>query len=123
TMVMKAIDHEPLHRYQSADELADDLQRFLDDRPIRARRSSLGERAWRWCRRNPAMASLTALAAGLLVMVATVSRVGYIQTSAALAREALALRAVVRQRDQAETNLYHSLVGEARALRIARLEG
>jgi serine/threonine protein kinase/WD40 repeat protein len=123
TIVLKAIDREPSHRYQTADELAEDLRRFLDDRPVRARRASLGERAWRWCRRNPALAGLTVVAAALVVLVATVSSVGYIQTTAALGREALALREVVRQRDQAEGHLYHSLVGEARALRMARFEG
>jgi hypothetical protein len=123
TIVLKAIDREPSHRSQTADELAEDLQRFLDDRPIRARRASLGERAWRWCRRNPALAGVTAVAAALLVVVATVSLVGYIQISAALGREALALREVVRQRDQAESHLDHSLVGEVRALRMARLDG
>src|SRR5262249_9103541 len=123
TIVLKAIDREPAHRYQTADELAEDLRRFLDDRPLRARRASPGERAWRWCRRNPALAGLTAVAAALLVVVATVSSVGYIQTSAALGREALALREVVRQRDQAERHLYDALVGEASALRMARLDG
>jgi serine/threonine protein kinase/WD40 repeat protein len=123
TIVLKASERDPARRYQSAGELAEDLRRFLEDRPIRARRASLCERAGRWCRRNPALAGLTAVAAALLVVVATVSLVGYIQTSAALAREALALREVIRQRDQAESHLYHSLVGEARALRMARLEG
>src|SRR5262245_7620714 len=116
TIVLKAIDREPSHRYQTAGELAEDLQRFLDDRPIRARRAALGERAWRWCRRNPSLAGLTAVAAALLVVVATVSSVGYIQTSAALGREALARR-------EAEGHLYHALVGEARALRMARPDG
>ena len=37
TIVLKAIERDPAHRYQTADDLADDLQRFLDDRPIRAR--------------------------------------------------------------------------------------
>jgi serine/threonine protein kinase/WD40 repeat protein len=116
TIVLKAIDREPAHRYQTAGELAEDLQRFLDDLPIRARRASPGERAWRWCRRNPAPAGLTAVAAALLVVVATVSSVGYLRTSAALGREALARR-------EAEGYLYHALVREARALRIARLDG
>jgi WD40 repeat protein len=109
TIVLKAIDREPSRRYQTAGELAEDLQRFLDDRPIRARRASLGERAGRWCRRNPALAGVTGLAAALLIAVAAVSSIGYIRTSAALARE--------------ETHLYHSLVGEARALRMARQDG
>jgi tetratricopeptide (TPR) repeat protein len=61
TIVLKAIAREPARRYQSAAALAEDLRRFLADRPVRARRSSGSEKAWRWCRRNPALASLTAL--------------------------------------------------------------
>lgn len=64
TIVHKAIERDPAHRYQMAQELADDLQRFLEDRPIQARRSTLLERAWRTCKRNP---TPSALAAGLLL--------------------------------------------------------
>jgi serine/threonine protein kinase/WD40 repeat protein/tetratricopeptide (TPR) repeat protein len=70
TIVLKAMAPEPAHRYQSAAELAEDLQRFVDDRPIRARRVSPAERFGRWCRRNPALASLTAALALLLTAVA-----------------------------------------------------
>ena len=49
-------------RYQSAGELAEDLRLFLDDRPPDARRSTSSERAWRWCRRNPLVAALSAVA-------------------------------------------------------------
>jgi WD40 repeat protein/serine/threonine protein kinase len=65
TVVLKAIARDPARRYQSAADLADDLQRYLEDRPIRARRASSAEQAWRWCRRNPALGGL--LAAVLLV--------------------------------------------------------
>ena len=64
TIVTKAIAREPAERYASAAALAEDLQRFLDDKPIRARRITAGEQAWRWARRNPLV---TCLAAGLLV--------------------------------------------------------
>ncbi len=70
TIVLKAMAAEPAHRYQSAAELAEDLQRFVEDRPIRARRVSLPERFGRWCRRNPALASLTA---ALLILLAVVA--------------------------------------------------
>jgi serine/threonine protein kinase/WD40 repeat protein/tetratricopeptide (TPR) repeat protein len=60
TIVHKAIDHEPGRRYRSAAELAADLQRFLNDEPIKAREISTRERAWRWCRRNPIDAILLA---------------------------------------------------------------
>ena len=70
TIVMKAIDKDPKRRYQSADELGEDLQRFVNDEPIKARRVGSVERFTRWCRRNPAVAGLTA-AVLLLMAVGT----------------------------------------------------
>jgi serine/threonine protein kinase/Tfp pilus assembly protein PilF len=60
TIVRKAMAKDPADRYQTPGALADDLRRFLDDRPIRARRLHLPEQAWRWCRRNPTIAALLA---------------------------------------------------------------
>src|SRR5262249_32934358 len=59
TIVHKAIDRDANQRYASAAALAEDLQRFLEDEPIRARRISQAERLRRWCRRNPVVAVLT----------------------------------------------------------------
>ena len=67
TIVHKALEKEPALRYASARQMADDLQRFLDDRPIMARRSSSAERLMRWCRRNPIIATLAA-AVGLSLL-------------------------------------------------------
>src|SRR5262249_5969608 len=49
TIVMKAIDKDAKRRYQSADELAEDLQRYVNDEPIKARRIGTVERFTRWC--------------------------------------------------------------------------
>ena len=68
TIVLKAAARDPGHRYQSAEEMAEDLRRFTDDKPIRARPVSELEKAWRWCRRNPAMA---VLALALLLTLVT----------------------------------------------------
>jgi len=73
TIVLKAIDREPARRYQTAAALAADLQRYLDDKPIQARRVSARERLWRFCRRNPALAASAALAVGALVAVTILS--------------------------------------------------
>ena len=73
TIVMKAIDKDPKRRYQSADELGADLQRFVNDEPIQARRVGPAERFNRWCRRNPTVAGLTAAVLLLMAAGTTVS--------------------------------------------------
>ncbi len=66
TIIRKTMAREPAERYVSADHLAEDLENFLAHRPIRARRNTLSERAWKWCRRKPALAGLwIVLALGL----------------------------------------------------------
>jgi serine/threonine protein kinase len=77
TIVLKAIAEEPGRRYANSAALAEDLERFLEDRPILARRATPIEHLWRWCRRNPAVASLSSIAASLLVVVAIVSTTAY----------------------------------------------
>jgi serine/threonine-protein kinase len=68
TIVHKAMARDPADRYQTAQALADDLRRFLDDRPIVARRISPPEQVWRWCRRNPTTAALVAALLALLLL-------------------------------------------------------
>jgi WD40 repeat protein/serine/threonine protein kinase len=97
TVVLKCLAKEPAERYKDADALAEDVRRFLSDRPILARRSSLAERAWRWCRRNPAVATLTILVVTMLAAVAAGSTVAAV--SIAADRQALA-----KARDEADRN-------------------
>ena len=70
TVILKAIAKEPARRYQTAGELAADLQRFLSDRPVQARRSTAIEQFGRWCRRNPWLAGANIAAAVLTTIVA-----------------------------------------------------
>ncbi|MBI2929645.1 MAG: protein kinase [Verrucomicrobia bacterium] len=109
TICLKCLEKEPSRRYPTAQDLADELGRFLSDEPILARPASQFEKVWRWCRRKPALAGSLAVAAMLLLIVAIGSPIA-------------ALR-IARERANAEQRLYDSLVSEARAKRQARQSG
>ncbi|HKI20314.1 MAG TPA: protein kinase, partial [Isosphaeraceae bacterium] len=70
TIVLKAIAKDPSSRYTTAQDLAADLRRFMDDQPILARRPGAPERALRWARRHK---ELVATAAAILVLALTIS--------------------------------------------------
>jgi WD40 repeat protein len=61
TICLKCLEKDPARRYERAGNLADDLRCFLAGAPIRARRIHAWERVWKWARRRPAIASLSAL--------------------------------------------------------------
>jgi WD40 repeat protein len=73
TIIAKASARDSAGRYATAGALAEDLKRFVEDRPIRARRVSAAERLARWCRRNPWIAGSSGVAATALVGVAVMS--------------------------------------------------
>ena len=114
TIVLKSIARDPSQRYQTAKDMADDLRRFLDDRPIRARRPLWPERLMRWARRDPATACLVA---ALVVVVLA----GFLGVFAEWRRaetkadsEITARRRAERAEGKAQTNLYFNLIAQAR---------
>jgi len=70
TVCLKALSKSQSRRYPSADEMSDDLRRFIHNQPIKARPVGFAEKLWRWCRTYP-------LAASLLVAVPLVSMGGF----------------------------------------------
>ncbi|WP_165075208.1 tetratricopeptide repeat protein [Paludisphaera rhizosphaerae] len=68
TAVAKAMAKNPADRYDTAARFAEDLRRFLDGRPIAARPVGAPARLWRWCRRKPILAGLSAALAASLIL-------------------------------------------------------
>jgi serine/threonine-protein kinase len=101
TICLKCLRKEPQDRYASAAELADDLRRFLERRPIHARPLGWLGRASRWARREPAAAALVAT---MLVMGGVAVGGGFwVQRQHAVARAATA-----RQEEAVEAALVHA---------------
>src|SRR5262245_7209802 len=89
------MEKDPVDRYGSAQEVADDLRRFLEDRPIRARRPTLRDQVRKWARRHP---GLVAAAVVMLLLLAAVSSVSALLIWQAQQRTAHALIQAEEQR-------------------------
>jgi WD40 repeat protein/tRNA A-37 threonylcarbamoyl transferase component Bud32 len=79
TLCLKCLEKEPARRYQTAQALAEDLERFLRGEPIRAHPVGHVGKLWRWCCRQPALAGLGAVAVFALLAVAVTSTVSAIR--------------------------------------------
>jgi hypothetical protein len=69
TICLKCLQKQPRGRYSTAAELADDLGRFLNDEPIRARPVGMPGRLWRWCKRRPGWATTIGVSAVALLLI------------------------------------------------------
>ena len=71
TIILRSMEKDPAARYANCSELRDDLQRFLDHRPVKARRVSRWERTRRWILRNRGVSALLATVMVLLLSIAS----------------------------------------------------
>lgn len=113
TICLKCLQKHPGSRYPSAAALAEDLRRYLDGRPILARRVGPVVRGWRWCRRNPGQAALAAAALLAVAVAFTGVTWGYLSAESSWRREIAARLEEARQRDQAELALYYNRIALA----------
>lgn len=117
TLVHKSLEKLPAHRYATASDLADDLQRWLNGEPIEARPVGQAERFRRWCKRNPALATAGGLAAAALLLATLMSVAFSLQwrrrARAEADRAAVAKKAeddAISSRDSLETTFARSFV-------------
>jgi WD40 repeat protein/serine/threonine protein kinase len=131
TIVHKAIEKDPAHRYATAEALAEDFRRFLEDGPIAARRTGPVERLLRWGRRNPGVAGLTAAVFLLLATIAALSAAAAVriekkadEAHAEMVRANQALTAEERARkevEEANAQLRAAREAQRRTLYAARM--
>jgi serine/threonine protein kinase/WD40 repeat protein len=81
TICLKCLEKESAKRYATARELAEELDRFLNNEPIHARHASRAEKLWRWCRRKPTVATLSGATAISILAVAIGSPIAAWQIS------------------------------------------
>jgi tetratricopeptide (TPR) repeat protein len=90
------MEKDPARRYADCQQLADDLRRWQEGEPIRARRLSVAERLLRWCKREPKLAATLAVAVLALLAVAVISMVS------------AGIQADLRERAEEQTRLAES---------------
>ncbi len=106
TICLKAMSKEPGQRYPTAQELADDLRRFLKGEPIKARPVGRMERAVRWAKRRPAVAGLLALLALVLAVSLPGLTILWLQASAAQKKAENKSDEARKGREAAQQHLY-----------------
>jgi predicted Ser/Thr protein kinase len=118
---LKCLEKDPRRRYTTAEELADDLQRFREGEPIRARPAPVWERAWKWVRKRPALAAAFAVGAILAFGLVAALVIHDVQTQAIneANRERLVRLMVANGvRYQNEGDWFDALLWFAEALRL-----
>ena len=117
TICLKCLEKDPRKRYASVQELADELGRVLSDEPIHARPVAPIEKLWRWCRRKPALAGLSASVSLLLLTVAIGSSVAAFRINRARQEAGHAASEARHSERVATSNLRESYLAQAQALR------
>ena len=123
TVIARATDKEPARRYPTAGELAADLRRFLEDRPVLARRAGFAEHVGRWCRRHPAVALLSASVLALLVVIAVGATLLSLSLGAALTQAEKDRDDKAQAERDTRVELFRTYEAQARTSRLSRRVG
>lgn len=114
TICLKCLRKERYQRYATAAELAADLQRFLDGKPVHARSVTYAERLWKWTCRHPALATVIGISSCLLVVANFLLLMQW--------REAEDARTSSQQRYEMLLRTQDNLLRERRRARAAAIE-
>ncbi|HEY3393452.1 MAG TPA: protein kinase [Lacipirellulaceae bacterium] len=122
TITLKCLEKDPNRRFSTAQELSEELYRFLSGEPIHSRPISRAARAWRWCQRRPVTAGLSAALAALVSFVAVTGPVVAVRQgrlAEAAQKGEIAALALKRSAEQSEERAREN---EQAAQRLAEAE-
>jgi eukaryotic-like serine/threonine-protein kinase len=123
TIVLKALSKAPGDRFESAEVMHAELLRYVENRPIRSRPIPAYQRFWRWCKRNPGLATAGMLASAAIIALVIVSLVA----ARTFSNQLKAIQVEQQQTRNAERNerleLGNSLLTEGAALQRSGLVG
>ena len=119
TICTKCLEKDPQRRYASACELADELDRFLQDELIHARPLGRVAKLARWCRRKPALAVAITTGVVLLLVIAIGSPIAAYRINAARQQEAMLRARAEAAEHGTQQQLYTALLEQARATALS----
>jgi len=108
TICLKCLENDPNKRYWAAQIVAKEFGRYLEGRPLVARPVGRLERGWRWCRRNPLVASLSAMLVALVIAIPVISISYAVKLKESLSKEEAARAEAVAQEKQTQRALGRS---------------
>lgn len=112
TVVLKAMAKEPQARYGTAQELAADLRRFMEDKPVTARRPSVAERVAKWARRHRPLVRVAVVFLAMMFL-------GSVAAAMAIWKQAAHTAAALGLANERGQRLEWALVGEEKARQLA----
>ena len=115
TICLKCLRKEPAKRYSSADELANDLERWLRNEPIVARRFGTVEKAKLWCKRKPVHAG--SLATIALILAVSITAVIWTRKAAEQNRKNAEATQIVKRLATSDTSQIESIIGDLSGFR------
>lgn len=121
-IALQCLEKEPAHRYANALAVAEDLGRFLEGRPVNARRTGKSDRFRRWCLRNPRIAMMLMCIGLLLILITAGSSIAAIWLKQERDAARVAEKRAVSSEQVQRQNLYRAYILEGKHSRVADQE-
>ena len=123
TIVLKALAKTPADRFDTAAEMATELRRFVENRPIKSRPIPTYQHVWRWCKREPGLAAVSIAAAAMTIVLAIGAGFYALKMRQVNQQVAGNLARISESERETQMQLFRALGDQARYQRMSRRAG